>query len=174
MNNLKVDQTAIPVGKNYVLISNINIPKDYLEPDLIQDIIDRVDYFIKRDYLDSRNSIYFEITATYRLRHATAGTTKMWVGSFSPKFGPSILENTVFDNTFKTIVARLLTLENVVASLMSARHLESDWVFDELFSVIIHVSSIVFKEYPVLYQRNLFHGKRRSRKVATLQLPRRN
>ena len=129
MNNLKVDQTAIPVGKNYVLISNINIPKDYLEPDLIQDIIDRVDYFIKRDYLDSRNSIYFEITATYRLRHA---------------------------------------------SLMSARHLESDWVFDELFSVIIHVSSIVFKEYPVLYQRNLFHGKRRSRKVATLQLPRRN
>ena len=172
VDNLKVDQTAILSGQNFILISNINIPVQYLD-DGLEDVINRVDYFIKKDYTNSTSSIYFEISATYRLKNKETGAERSWLGSFAPRFGPSLLDNTRFDNSFKPLALRILNKEEVIAKLTTFNNLESDWVFDELFSVIIHVTSIVPKEYPVLYQRNLFHGKKTTRKVATFQLPRR-
>lgn len=174
VDRLKVDQTAIIAGGNrFVLVSNINVPLGHLETrEATENVLDRIEAFINANYT-TVNNVWYEITATYSLRHRESGTVRNWVGSFNPRAGPIIHEATIFDATFKNVSQRILNLETVCANLLHFNNLESDWVFDSLHSIIFHVSGFVPQDYHILYTRNLLHGtaRRRIRQVATFDLP---
>lgn len=174
VDRLKVDQTAIPIGQRHVLISNINIPLDYLRGQELGDILRRVNDFIDLEYTHN-NPVYVEVSATYRLRHSVTNATRQWVGSFAPSMtnGPMILESEVYSRvTFINRMMGLLNVDAICDRLMrGANRLDSEWIFDQLFSIIIHTSSIVPNEYHILYRRHFGHGKRHSRKVSTFNLP---
>lgn len=173
-HELKVDQTAISFGNRFVLISNINVPLEYLETNEIkQATIGRIENFINTNYTTNEN-VYFEITATYQLQHRETGTRRDWVGSFNPRGAPSLLHNTsIFDLNFKNSLGRVLVIPDVERKLLQFNQIQSDWVFSELYSIIIHVSGIVPSDYHILYMRNLIHGNRRrtGRKNVTFNLP---
>jgi hypothetical protein len=174
MDRLKVDQTAIHAGKRYVLVSNINVPSRYFEAGSQNRdaIINRIDQFIRTNYT-TNFSVWFEISATYQLRHRESGSTRSWVGSFNPRAGPLIHETATFDDNFINVMRRVCVLEDVIQKLVHFNNLESDWVFDELNSIIVHVSGFVPNDYFILYMRNLSHGNKRrtGRQIATFDLP---
>lgn len=167
---LKIDQTAIQTGNVYVLISNINIPIEYLTNPLA--IANRVDNFIRAEYTNA-TPIYYEVTGTYQLRNRETNTVRQWLGSFSPRVGPMLFETQVYsENSFVQNVVGGLDVNLICARLLAMNSMDSDWVFDQLYSVIIHVSSLVPKEYHILYRRDLLnHGRKNTRKVATFDLP---
>lgn len=172
VDRLQVTQTAIKTGNSFVLISNVNIPLEYLgDP---QPMIERLNNFIKNEYRNTQ-PVYYEVTATYQLRHRETNSVRQWLGSFSPRIGPMLFETEIYSEfNFAANLTRTLNVNFICEKLLAANSLESDWVFDQLYSVIVHVSSMVPKEYHVLYRRNLFHGsgtRRSSRKVATFDLP---
>lgn len=172
VDQLKVTQTAIRTGNSFILISNINIPLEYL--DNTQPIIERLKNFITNEYRNTQ-PVYYEVTATYQLRHRETNSVRQWLGSFSPRIGPMLFEAEIFSEfNFVANLTRTLNVNFICEKLLAANSLDSDWVFDQLYSVIIHVSSMVPKEYHVLYRRNLLHGsgtRRSVRKVANFDLP---
>ena len=172
VDNLKITQTAIKTGNSFILISNINVPLEYL--DNPANIVERVKNFIVNEYRHV-NPVYYEVTATYQLRHRETNSVRQWLGSFSPRAGPMLFETEIFsENTFVANFTRTIDVNYICEKLLAANSLESDWIFDQLYSVIVHVSSLVPKDYHILYRRNLFHGsgnRRTSRKIATFDLP---
>jgi len=175
VDRLKVDQTAIIAGTKYVLVSNINVPLRYLEDGspLKEPLFNRVKQFIDINYGPAQNTVWFEISATYQLVHRESGSTREWVGSFNPRVGPLIHETAVYDATFLNVLRRICVIEDIIQKLITFNNLESDWVFDSLHSIIIHISGFVPRDFPILYVRNLIHGKKRKtgRQIATFDLP---
>lgn len=168
-DRLKVDQTAIfPSNNNQktILITNINVPERYLNN--LDPILTRIDNFLKETYA-TLNTVYFEISATYKLVHRESGAERDWVGSYNPRFGPLLHETSIFDITFQNTCRRILgNRENIEERLRNFNDLTSEWVFDSLYSIIIHASGFVPRDYHVLYLRNL-QGP--TRKVINYELP---
>lgn len=183
VDRLKIDQTAIQTNNRYVLISNVNIPVEYLTvvgdgggggggEVAKRELLERVNQFIRAEYTHT-NPVYFEVTATYQLKHRDTNNVRQWLGSFAPRIGPMLFDPEIYSEaTFVRKLVNTLDVEQISVKLLHMNGLDSDWVFDKLYSVIIHISSLVPKEYHILYRRNLFHqGRRTTRKVATFDLP---
>lgn len=170
VERLKVDQTIIDAGNKFILISNINIPKRFINRPDQNETFSRIENFINETY-STLDTIWFEISATYQLVHRESGTPRDWVGSFNPRFGPLLHETCIFDANFKNILNRILILPEVEQKLLQFNNVASDWVFDTLYSIIIHISGFIPKDFPIVYMRGLLSNHGKGRRVATYDLP---
>lgn len=171
LEDLKVDQTLIPSDHQGIFVSNINIPESELGN--IDNVLNRVLDLITTDYFNIDN-VQFQVCATYQLRNTTTGDVRQWVGSFNPRGNQS---NTLspfqqFTPNFKQVVRNAISPENVYNKLRFY-HVETNWVFRKLTSVIISVQSTMNLTHPTLYRRGLLvqRNGRRNRTVASFLLP---
>ena len=156
LQDLKVDQTALPSGNFAILVSNINIPES--EFNNLDVVIERAKNFIVSNYQDAAN-ILFQVCATYKLKHIESGDTRQWTGSFNPK-GNQI--NTLchfqqFTPQFNIHVKNACTEDNVHRRLRFY-HVETSWVFDRLTSIIIYVQSLVNLQHQTIVQKVYYRG----------------
>jgi hypothetical protein len=170
LQDLKVDQTVLQSRDNVgIFVTNINIPAW----ENIANVLPRVRQLIVSDYTDVGN-IQFQVCATYRLRNIQTGDTRQWSGSFNPRGNElnTLSSFRLFDHAFERTVLEASSEENVLRRLRFY-HVQTDWVFDELTSIIISVQSLVNLTHPTLLRRGLVarrHG-RTSRSISTFLLP---
>jgi hypothetical protein len=171
IQDLKVDQTILPSeGNSGILVTNINIPEAELH-NLIN-VLQRVRQLIVGDYTNVSN-IQYQICATYELRNTETGDLRQWTGSFNPRGNQTntLCPFQTFNANFETIVRHACSEENVLNRLRFY-HVQTNWVFHRLTSVIINVQSVVNLTHPTLLRRSLLaqrHG--RNRKICTFFLP---
>ena len=174
-HSLKVDQTAIPVNNNFLLISNINIPEFYLD-DTLPQILQRVHQFIIHNYGPDLN-IQFQITATYTLINAENNQSRLWTGSFFPAGTDraSITQFRSFGPDFIPFCSRHLQRDHIINTLQWADY-SSLWRFETLQSVIINIQALVHPNHHVIRSRQLYMPvgdarRRRRRTHVTFLLP---
>lgn len=174
VHELKVDQTAIPSGAEYILISNFNVPDRFLDGDLLrqQRVLERIRAVIVDDYRGVRE-VQYQLTATYQLRHAETGATRQWAGSFMPGGNQrSALSN--FQNFGPDFTERVRQYCDRETALRGLRfyNVDTKWEIDHLTSLIINVQAIVPGAHPTLTRRNIRNGGRRHhRNHVTFPLP---
>lgn len=161
LHDLKVDQTVIPSDDAGVFITNINIPES--EFGHLDNILDRAKLLIVNDYIGVEN-IQFQVCATYELRNTANGDRRQWTGSFNPKGNQSnsLSPFQTFTSNFKTIVKESCSPDNILRRLQFY-HVQTNWVFHKLTSVIIAVQSVINLTHPTLLKRSLLarrHGSR--------------
>jgi hypothetical protein len=168
IQDLKVDQTYITSESTGILISNINIPVS--EFGNLDNILNRVKNLISQDYSGVENK-QFQVCATYLLRNTKTGELRQWSGSFNPKGNQynSLCQFQTYNSQFKTIVKNACSTENIFRKLRYY-HIQTDWVFDSLTSIIISVQAVVDALFQTLIKRNLI-GHRHGRKIQTFYLP---
>jgi len=174
IGDLKVDQTALPLNHNFILITNFNIPAHLLHRLEEENIVRRIRAFIIQDYTGIPDVLY-QVAATYTLRDVETGATRQWTGSFLPNgnyqsalsrfetFGPRFY-NTVITLSNPAVASRRLTFVGI----------DTRWQFHRLTSIVINVQAIVPPAQPVLARRNLTgggHGRGRQRAHASFLLP---
>jgi hypothetical protein len=172
LQDLKVDQTVLQSHDNSgILVTNINIPSGELEN--IHHILHRVRQLIVSDY-NNINNIQYQVCATYELRNTLTGDTRQWTGSFNPRGNEfnTLAGFRIFDHTFEATVIQASSTDNVLRRLRFY-HIQTNWVFHRLTSIIISVQSVINLTHPTLLRRGLLarrHG-RTSRSISTFLLP---
>jgi len=164
IQQLKVDQTALLHNNSYLLISNINIPSHFINQLANNGVLQMVINFIDNDYTNVQN-IYYQVTATYTLRHSQSGATKQWTGSFSP--AGNVLNAIQPFQLYTLESIRNLPLVcnvNATETILRTSNLETLWKFESLTSIILNVQALVPFNHPTLLNRDLVHtgyGRRR-------------
>jgi hypothetical protein len=154
--HLKVDQTLLQHDNRYLLVSNINIPAAYFPQ--LDHVLDRAQQFLAENY-NGIVSIYYQVCATYNLRNTATGEIRHWNGSFNPKGNRY---NSLCDfqeygrGTFKTQVTQACQEDNIYNRLRFF-HLETEWVFDKITSVIISAQSKIDLLHPTIERRQLLN-----------------
>lgn len=153
IHELKVNQTALPIGTDCLLVSNINIPEAYLQD--IDPILNRVQTFIVQDYINTPN-VHFQVCATYDLRHSQTGAIKTWTGSFNPRGNELNALNgfQLYSANFQNVVREACSDDNIYRKLRLF-HVDTHWVFDRLVSVYINIQAIVPNNHPTIGRRQL-------------------
>lgn len=173
IQDLKVDQTVIPSDESGILVSNINIPES--EFDNLDNILERVEEFVVNDYVNVER-INFQVCATYELRNTSTGDSRQWCGSFNPRGNQSntLSQFQQFDQNFKVLVKNATTPENVTTKL-HFYHVQTNWVFHKLTSIIVAVQAQVNYTHPTLLRRNLLsvvrNGHHHHRIIQSFYLP---
>jgi hypothetical protein len=173
IQDLKVDQTVLPSENRGIFVSNINIPVSEL--DNLNNVVARAQQLIHTDYVDVP-LIQYQVCATYQLRNIKTGDTRQWAGSFNPRGNQNnTLSQFVVYNpgTFAANVINASSQDNIFARLRFY-HVQTNWVFDRLTSIIICIQAVVNLTHPTLIQRGLLvlrHGNRRRRNVYSFLLP---
>ena len=170
--HLKVDQTAFEYNYNYILVSNINIPTRYLSELANNGILPRIESFIIQDYGQGLD-IYYQVTATYTLKHARNQTIKHWSGSFSPLGNVlnTIQEFQRYTNDTIDILP-IVCNQNSVEGILRTSNVDTEWKFDTLISVVINIQSAVPQEHNTLTRRNLIPDDGNRKRVhVTFPLP---
>ena len=169
--HLKVDQTAVPLGNHFLLITNINIPERNL--DQLDTLIPRIQDFIYQEYTNTI-PVEYQLTATYTLVHNQTQQTRFWAGSFFPSGNDkaSITQFRRFDPDFVSYCNRYLQKESVINTLKWSRF-ESAWEFSTLNSVVINVQARVDRHHATLQLRQLHNpnNRRYKRGHITFLLP---
>jgi hypothetical protein len=173
IRDLKVDQTAVPVNNDYILISNFNIPDHALDR-LIEDSVPaRIRRVIQEDYRGI-DEIQYQLTATYQLRHAVHGGLRQWAGSFMPG-GNQRNALGQFERFGEDFEDRILRLSDRAVAIQSLRfhNVDTHWEFDHLTSIIVNVQATLRETHPTLTRRNIRyqHGRRHVRSHVTFPLP---
>lgn len=157
--HLKVDQTLLHFGNNYLLISNINIP--FAEFHQLDAILDRIQLFIQTDYVGLIANIQYQVCATYELQNIHTGEVRLWTGSFNPR-GNLLNVLSPFRQyqatTFKTIVTQACSPNNVYNRLRFY-HTTTEWVFSRLTSAIVSVQAQIPPLHSTIERRNLLGGR---------------
>lgn len=170
LQDLKVDQTALPSGNFAILVSNINIPES--EFNNLDVVIERAKNFIVNDYQDAPN-ILFQVCATYKLKHIESGDTRQWTGSFNPRGNQvnTLCQFQQFTPQFNIHVRNACSEDNVYRRLRFY-HVETSWVFDRLTSIIISVQSLVNLQHRTILQKSLLQRRNHGRRTtASFYLP---
>lgn len=173
VHQLKVNQTALPLSNHYLLVSNINIPANYLYNNF-DEILNRVQQFIVQDYTNIPN-IQFQVCATYELVNRINGQTRSWTGSFNPRGNVlnSLNQFQVFGPNFSVTVREACSEDNIYQKLRLF-HMDTNWVFQQLTSIYITVQGIAEAHHPTILQKSLAtckkHGKTR-RSAVDFYLP---
>lgn len=163
-HQLKVNQTALPFNKHFLLVSNINIPEHYLRNDF-EGVLARAHHFIVEDYTNIQN-IQFQVCATYTLVNRVSGETRTWTGSFNPRGNQfnSLNQFQLFGAHFSQTVREACSDENIYQKL-KIFHVDTNWVFEKLTSIYITVQGIAPLHHPTILKRSLAsckkHGKTR-------------
>jgi hypothetical protein len=169
LQDLKVDQTILPsIDNSGVFVTNINIPAEHLNN--LDNILQRVRQLIVGDYTNVEN-IQYQVCATYELRNTQTGDFRQWSGSFNPRGNQlntlSLFQH--FDNNFERTVRQASTTENVLRRLRFY-HVQTNWVFHRLTSIVISVQALVNLTHPTLLRRGLL-ANRHGRSISTFLLP---
>ena len=174
IQDLKVDQTIIPSENNCIFVTNINIPESEFEH--LAQVLEHVHHLFVIDYVNVSN-IQYQVCATYDLRNSQMGDSRQWKGSFNPKGNQANTLSpfkTFNAANFATLVQEASSPENIYAKLRFY-HVQTNWVFHRLTSIIIAVQSVVNVTHPTLLQRNLLMQRRgyggRKRNVQSFLLP---
>ena len=171
IQDLKVDQTVIPSEDSGIFVSNVNIPES--EFDNLDNVLERVKLLILQDYNNLVN-IQYQVCATYELRNTETGDQRQWCGSFNPRgnqlntLGPF----QTFDENFVTFVKGACSPENVYRKLRFY-HVQTNWVFHKLTSIIVAIQSEINLTHPTLLRKSLLvrqHGNH-NRRVQSFFLP---
>lgn len=169
--DLKVDQTFIPSESQGILVTNINIP----EGDLVnlENVLDRIRDLIVSDYFSIEN-IQYQICATYELRNTATGDVRQWTGSFNPRGNQSnaLSQFQQFGVNFNDSVRDAIAPENIYRKLRFY-HVETNWVFQKLNSIVISFQSEISLAHPTLMRRSLLvqRNGRKHRSVCSFLLP---
>lgn len=171
IQDLKVDQTILPSeGNSGIFVTNINIPANELAN--LDNILTRVRLLIVNDYINVPN-IQYQICATYELRNTETGDLRQWTGSFNPRGNQTntLCPFQTFNLQFENVVRDSCSERNVLNRLRFY-HVETNWVFHRLTSVLINVQSVVNLQHPTLLRRSLLaHRYGRTRNICTFLLP---
>lgn len=174
LHDLKVDQTILASADNSgIFVTNINIPQSELENNL-DNVLERVRHLIVTDYVGVLN-IQYQVCATYELRNTVTGDTRQWTGSFNPRGNQSnsLCPFTTFNQSFEANVRQSCSEDNILGKLRFY-HVQTNWVFHRLTSVIISVQAVVPLTHPTLLRRSLLanrYGRGRSRNICSFNLP---
>ena len=156
--HLKVDQTLLHYGGRFLLITNINIPADYLTDQHLAGVLARTRRLILHDYRGiNHQDIHYQVCASYDLRNSETGELRHWSGSFNPKGNRlNILCDfqTFVEDTFETEVARACHPNNVYNKLRFF-HTQTTWVFDSLSSAIVCVQARISPNHPTVENKGL-------------------
>jgi hypothetical protein len=164
VQQLKVSQTALPLREHFILVSNINIPQEYLIQDF-DAILTRTHRFIVQEYTNIPN-VQFQVCATYTLQNRTNGQIRTWTGSFNPRGN---IHNTLnqfqpFGPNFFATVRQACSEDNIYQKLRIF-HADTNWVFEQLVSIYINVQGVTHLHHPTISKRSLAncrrHGKTR-------------
>jgi hypothetical protein len=172
IQDLKVDQTVLPSENRGIFVSNINIPVSEL--DNLANVLARTQQLIQTDYVNVP-VIQYQVCATYQLKNINTGDTRQWAGSFNPRGNQNntLSQFVVFNpDSFAANVINASSEDNIFARLRFY-HVQTNWVFDKLTSIIICVQAEVDLTHPTLAQRGLLvlrHGNH-SRHVHSFLLP---
>lgn len=171
LQDLKVDQTLIPSENQGIFITNVNIPES--EINNIDNVLARIVNLITTDYFNIAN-VQFQVCATYELRNTATGDVRQWTGSFNPRGNQSnaLSQFQLFSPNFSQSVLNAISPENVYRKLRFF-HVETNWVFQRLTSVIISFQSEIDLNHPTLFRRSLLlqRNGRRNRSITTFLLP---
>lgn len=171
VQDLKVDQTVIPSEDRGIFVTNINIPESEFEN--LDNVLERVEQFILNDYVNI-DRIHFQVCATYELRNTQTGDERQWCGSFNPRGNQSntLSQFQLFDPNFQTIVKNASSPENVNRRL-KFYHVQTNWVFHKLTSIIISIQAEVNYTHPTILRRNLLtiRNGHRNRTIQSFHLP---
>lgn len=171
---LKVDATAFKSSDNnrqrfFVVFFNINIPAFVVnDAEQRRDALNRTRDLLVDDF-GVRETVFFQITATYILKNAETNDERQWKGSFQTKLNnPSLLsEFQQFRNdTFVEIANGIIS--NAEAKLLQNGR-NSKWTFERLQSIIVNAQCLVFESHSVLQKRSLVRRQKRFR--VTFDLP---
>ena len=171
VEHLKVDQTSLNLDNYQIFVTNINIPERYLNQ--VRPILQRADNFILNEY-EGAGRVFYQLVATYYLKHSDTGHLRHWGGSFLPKeinlssidsfhaFGPNFVNR-----------LELLCNKETLSEKLSLHNIDTEWEFHSLTSVVINVQAKVPDNFTTLVRRNLReprHG-RHKRVHNTIPLP---
>lgn len=171
IQDLKVDQTVLSSDDRSILVTNVNIPEHELVN--LDNILDRVSTLVSNDYINIPN-IQYQVCATYELRNTATGDIRQWTGSFNPSGNQANTLNQFeyFAPNFKQVVQNACSQENIYRKLRFY-HVQTNWVFHRITSVIIAVQAVIPNNHPTLIRRSLLlrrHGNR-SRAIQSFLLP---
>ena len=166
IKNFKCDATFIKsdIAKKYnrgILLVNFNVPEDlWLEPEETgaASNITKVARAIYAFLVDTvsieilpkgEERAFFSISSTYTLEHVSSGESRLWTGSFNPRFSGDA-DNFVPIATRAAFVRYLvdncktdaLTKKagDLVAKLSDS---DTDWTLGEIKSIIVSVQALV-------------------------------
>ena len=177
-DRLKCDATALSderQGRRAILLLNFNLPKAVLDdregelPRRLQELVD----FLKANFATGE-TLYYQMSGTYWLRHRLNGTRYRWVGSFFARdsaaaslTGPGFLE--FAPDTFVTDSLQTLQPDNVYRAA-TVNFLDSAWHFEEYISVVVNFQCVLSVDHPFLLRHGLLQqrGARRKRRHVTL------
>lgn len=169
MAQIRVFQTTLSNGNGYIFVTNVDIPSVLFRN---LDVLQRVRALVDSEYDDPTLEVYFEVSSTYTLINSETGSTRRWVGSFSPQESYALTPELLFRHHFEPTVGPLLDLAALLRQLQLLVP-DTTWEIDEIHSLIIHVSAQVPADYPRLYFRGLLsqHGSRTGRRIKEFVLP---
>lgn len=127
---------------------------------------------IVSDYVNVSN-IQYQVCSTYELRNTKTDDIRQWTGSFNPRGNQTstLSPFQTFNANFENIVRNSCSEDHVLSKLRFY-HVQTDWVFHRLTSVIINIQAVVNLTHPTLLRRSLLarrHG--RNRNICTFLLP---
>lgn len=171
LQDLKVDQTVLQSEHSGIFVTNINIPESELGN--LDSVLERVRLLIVNDYVNVPN-VQYQVCASYELRNTETGDVRQWTGSFNPRGNQSnALSNfQTFSRDFTNVVLDACSPDNVYRKLRFY-HVQTNWVFSRLNSIVICVQAVVNLNHPTLLRRGLLTKKygRRKRAVCSFYLP---
>ena len=177
----KLDVTTLDAGEHemYMLMLNFNIPRSVVEEDqpfTLEEALGDVVLFLDREF--SPEPIYYQVTASYYLRHRQSGDERLFTGSFCPKAAHATsLSGPVFrlfeGDTFSRDVRRYTTPQNILDCLDWPEDDESDWSFLSLTSVILNCQVKLSWHNQYIRRKNLLsaRGNRHGRRHVTFSHP---
>ena len=166
MDRLKVDQTLLSAQNNYIYVTNVNIPTVYFgDPTLKQ----RIHNLVDREY-NQEIEVFFEISAAYTLIHGETGSTRTWVGSFSPQQIFALTHILNFRQDFDRTITPLLDLDYLTVRLNNLFP-DSVWTLHSIQSLIVNLQGLVPLQYSKITQRNLHNVRGKARRHINYDLP---
>lgn len=171
---LKVDQTIVGVGDNFILLTNVNIPEHLLDNgDILIDILRRIKRLIDEHYVGSSKTT-FEITGSYELIF-DGNTSILWTGSFLPRNSkvPCIQEFTAVTREFVEILTPVLSnREYIIRKLKSVNNKDTRFEFVRLISIIFNIQGFIPKNHFSVIALGLHYPRKYGRRnIVTYPLP---
>jgi len=154
--DFKLDATSVKLGGEILVLYNVNLPELLVDNEADRErALEIVKNLVQTDF--EGNRVDYQITASYMLKNAVTGQTKLWRGSFftsenSPaeitqfkQFNPSTFVQTALGETSgENVRERLRWFGN-----------NSVWAFESLESAIVNIQTVLPSSHPVFRRRGL-------------------
>jgi len=167
---LKVDSTCDFLRgekKEVLIIYNINIPIYIVNHrEELQNVLERIKNLLYNEFYE--NTVTFQITASYLLKHTETGQIRAWTGSFFvknntlAKLSPFLLFEK--DSFIRKSLIEIQDINNK----LKLQNVDTKWRFERLESIIFNVQCKVNTNHHIIKYRQLCNGLKRSHKVFSI------